>query len=74
MGNGYLRNVLYMCSISAIKYNKACKELYERLRAAGKKGKVALIADSNRHLKQALAIATKGTIYQADFKSTLQLN
>lgn len=72
MGNGYLRNVLYMCSMSAIKYNKACKELYERLRAAGKNGKVALIAVCNKLLKQAFAIATKGTVYQADFKSSLQ--
>ena len=74
MGNGYLRNVLYMCSMSAIKYNKACKELYERLRAAGKKGKVALIAVCNKLLKQAFAIATKGTVYQADFKSSLRQN
>jgi len=72
MGNGYLRNVLYMCSMSAIKYNKACKDLYERLRAAGKIGKVALIAVCNKLLKQAFAIATKGTVYQADFKSSLQ--
>lgn len=71
MGNGYLRNVLYMCSMSAIKYNKACKDLYERLRASGKNGKVALIAVCNKLLKQAFAIATKGTIYQADFKSSL---
>jgi transposase len=74
MGNGYLRNVLYMCSMSAIKHNKACKELYERLRAAGKKGKVALIAVCNKLLKQAFAIATKGTVYQADFRSRLNEN
>jgi transposase len=74
MGNGYLRNVLYMCSLSAIKYNKACKELYERLKAAGKKGKVALIAVCNKLLKQAFAIATKGTEYQEDFKSSLLKN
>jgi transposase len=67
MGNGYLRNVLYMCSMSAIKYNRACKELYERLRAAGKRGKVALIAVCNKLLKQAFAIAKKGTESQADY-------
>jgi transposase len=72
MGNGYLRNVLYMCSMSAIRYNKACKDLYERLRAAGKNGKLALIAVCNKLLKQAFSIATKGTIYQADFKSKLE--
>jgi transposase len=36
MGNGHLRSVLYMCSLSAIKHNKACKDLYERLKAKGK--------------------------------------
>lgn len=71
MGNGYLRNVLYMCSMSAIKHNKACKDLYDRLRAKGKRGKVALIAVCNKLLKQAFAIATRGTQYQADYKSSL---
>jgi transposase len=71
MGNGHLRNVLYMCSLSAIKHNKACKELYERLKAAGKRSKVALIAVCNKLLKQAFAIATKGTIYQPDYVSKL---
>lgn len=71
MGNGYLRNVLYMCSLSAIKHNGACKELYERLKGKGKRGKVALIAVCNKLLKQAFAIATKGTMYQPDYKSSL---
>ncbi len=71
IGNGYLRNVLYMCSLSAIKHNEACKELYDRLKAKGKRGKVALIAVCNKQLKQAFAIATKGTMYQSNHKSTL---
>ncbi|RYE57702.1 MAG: IS110 family transposase [Sphingobacteriales bacterium] len=70
MGNARLRNVLYMCSMSAIKYNKACRELYDRLRAAGKNGKVALIAVCNKLLKQAFAIATKGIAYQDEYRST----
>ena len=72
MGNGYLRNVLYMCSLSAIKHNKACKDLYERLTLKGKRGKVALIAVCNKLLKQAFAIATRETQYQADYKSSLR--
>lgn len=66
MGNGHLRNVLYMCSLSAIRHNKACKELYERLKAKGKRSKVALIAVCNKLIKQAFAIATKGTTYNAE--------
>lgn len=69
MGNGHLRNVLYMCSLSAIIHNKACKQLYDRLKAAGKRSKVALIAVCNKLLKQAFAIATKGTSYQSDYVS-----
>jgi transposase len=71
MGNGHLRNVLYMCAMTAIKYNKACKDLYERLRAKGKNGKVALIAVCNKLLKQAFAIAIWGTVYNADYCSQL---
>lgn len=70
-GNGHLRNVLYMCSLSAIKHNEACKDLYDRLKAKGKRGKVALIAVCNKLLKQAFAIATKGTAYRSDYKSSL---
>jgi transposase len=69
MGNDHLRNVLYMCSMSAIKCNKACKDLYERLKAKGKRGKVALIAVCNKLLKQAFAIATKLQMYQSEYVS-----
>jgi transposase len=68
MGNGHLRSVLYMCSLSAIKHNGACKDLYERLKAKGKQSKVALIAVCNKLLKQAFAIATKATAYQPDYR------
>ncbi len=30
IGNQKLRNLLFMCSFNACKYNKACRELYER--------------------------------------------
>lgn len=70
-GNGRLRNVLYMCALSAIRHNVACKALYERLKAKGKNGKLALIAVCNKLLKQAFAIATKGQVYQADYHSRL---
>lgn len=71
MGNGHLRNVLYMCSLSAIRYNKSCKDLYQRLKLKGKRSKVALIAVCNKLLKQAFAIATKQTPYQNNYNSSL---
>lgn len=43
MGMGQIRKVLYMAATSAIRCNKACKDLYERLRGKGKPYKVALI-------------------------------
>src|SRR5690606_8819973 len=57
MGMGTMRKVLYMAATSAIRCNRACKELYERLRAKGKPYKVALIAAVNKLIKQAFAIA-----------------
>lgn len=71
MGGGHLRSILYMCSMSAIKKNKACKELYDRLRAKGKNGKVALIAVCNKLLKQAFAIAKSGQKYDENYMSQL---
>jgi transposase len=67
MGGSSLRNLLYMCSMSAIKKNKACKDLYERIKAKGKNGKLALIAVCNKLLKQAFAIAKNGTKYNENY-------
>ncbi|MFD2284960.1 IS110 family transposase [Pedobacter petrophilus] len=64
MGMGQVRKVLYMAATSAIRCNKACKELYERLRAKGKPHKVALIAAVNKLIKQSFAIAKTGREYQ----------
>lgn len=43
-GRDDVRQVLYMAVLSAIRYNPDIKTLYERLRANGKKAKVALVA------------------------------
>lgn len=64
MGQGNLRAVLYLCSWSAIKHNKACKELYQRLLERGKPKMVALIAVVNKLIRQAFAIATKNQTYK----------
>ena len=57
IGNQKLRNLLFMCSFNACKYNKACRDIYERIVAKGKSKKLALIAVCNKLLKQAFAIA-----------------
>ena len=74
IGNQKLRNLLFMCSFNACKYNKACKDLYERLVAKGKSKKLALIAVCNKLLKQAFAIAKSGLIYDDTYRSTLAKN
>lgn len=71
MGGGRLRSILYMCSMSAIRTNRACKNLYERLISKGKNGKLALIAVCNKLLKQAFAIAKSGLQYNENHVSTL---
>ncbi len=72
MGNAKLRNLLFMCSFNACKCNKACKELYERIVAKGKSKKLALIAVSNKLIKQAFAIAKSGMCYDENFVSKLK--
>lgn len=74
MGNKKLRNLLFMCSFNACKYNKACRELYERIVAKGKSKKLALIAVCNKLLKQAFAIAKSGLIYDETYRNTLVKN
>ena len=69
MGGKELRSILYMCSLSAIKNNKACKELYLRLKAKGKNGRLALSAVSNKLIKQCVAIAKSESPYDENYFS-----
>jgi transposase len=68
-GGKNLRDVLYMCSMNAIKTNPTCKALYERLRAKGKTGKQALIAVCNKLLKQVFAVVKNNSLYQPNYCS-----
>ena len=71
MGTPKLRNLLFMCSFNACKYNRGCKALYDRIVAKGKSKKLALIAVCNKILKQAFAIVKNQLPYDAEYKSTL---
>jgi transposase len=70
-GNRKLRNLLFLCSFSACKHNRACREIYERITSKGKSKKLALIAVSNKLLKQSFAIATSGLSYDEKYVSRL---
>ena len=71
MGNPKLRNLLFMCSFNACKYNKPCKALFDRIVAKGKSKKLALIAVCNKLLKQAFSIVKNGIPYDNEYRSTL---
>ena len=71
VGNRKLRNLLFLCSFNACKHNKACKEVYERIVNKGKSKKLALIAVSNKLLKQSFAIAKSGRPYDETYISVL---
>ena len=72
VGNRKLRNLLFLCSFTACVHNKGCREIFERITNKGKSKKLALIAVSNKLLKQAFAIAKSGNPYDASHISVLK--
>ncbi len=67
MGKSQIRKLLYLCSWSVKRWNKKCKEMYERLITKGKAERVAKIALANKLLKQAFAIGKNKEKYREDF-------
>lgn len=68
-GDKDVRNLLFMCSFTAYKHNKGCAELFQRIVNKGKSPKLALIAVTNKLLKQILAIAKSGIPYDQNYRS-----
>jgi transposase len=60
-GRPQLRKVLYMATLAATRYNPLIKAHYQRLRAAGKVPKVALVACMRKLLTILNAMARSGT-------------
>jgi transposase len=73
VGNRKLRNLLFLCSFSAYKHNKGCKDMFERITNKGKSKKLALIAVSNKLLKQSFAIVKSGIPYDETHVSVLKV-
>lgn len=67
LGNGRIRQLLYMCSWTAKKCNPACVRLSERLQAAGKPPKAINIAVAHKLLRQAFAVATKNVDFSPEY-------
>src|SRR5437899_6213569 len=58
-GNARLRKALWMVVLNAVRCNPWLRQYYERLRAAGKPGKVAVIAAMRRLLTAVWSVATR---------------
>jgi len=67
LGQGRIRQLLYLCSWTAKRCNPACKALYDRLNALGKPPKVINIAIAHKLLRQAYAVATNEVDFSAEF-------
>jgi transposase len=63
-GNALLRSLLYNCAKSAKRFNTACKEIYQKLRAKGKPHKVAMVAVMHKLIRQFFAVVKNNTFYQ----------
>ena len=63
LGHANVRARLYMCAMTAIRYNTACKELFIRLVQKGKPKKVALLAVVNKMIHQVFAVMSKNEPY-----------
>jgi transposase len=67
MGNGRIRQLLYLCSWTAKSCNPSCKELSLRLAAKGKPAKVINIAIAHKLLRQAFAVAINNVEYSENY-------
>ena len=70
-GDTYLRSQLYIAALASIRFNAACKETYDRLKAKGKSGKVAVVAVANKLIRQAYAVVTNNQPYIDGYVSSL---
>ena len=60
LGSSQLRKLLYMCTWTAKKCNPGCKQMYDRMKQAGKPERVIKIALAHKLLRQAYAVGTSG--------------
>ncbi|MFN3481232.1 MAG: IS110 family transposase, partial [Thermodesulfovibrionales bacterium] len=66
-GSGFIRRILYLCAWSASRFNRDCKELYERLLMKGKSKKVAIVAVANKLIRQAFGVLRNNRQYVPSF-------
>ena len=69
-GDTHLRSQMYVAAFASIRCNAACRETYERLRARGKSGKLAVVAVANKLIRQAFSVVTNNQPYIDGFVSS----
>ena len=73
-GDTHLRSQMYVAAFASIRCNAACRETYERLRARGKSGKLAVVAVANKLIRQAFSVVTNNQPYIDGFISSYAKN
>ena len=73
MGKASIRKQMYISAWTAKFYNKACIELYARLKEKGKPERVIKIAIANKLLKQAFAVVKNKRMYDAGYVSQFKV-
>jgi transposase len=69
-GRAGVRSALYMASLSAARYNPALRAFYRRLRAAGERAKVALVAVARKLLVLLNALLRDGRPWNPELAKT----
>ena len=69
-GRADVRRTLYMATLVAVRHNAVCKTFYQRLLAAGKLKKVALVAAMRKMLTVLNAIAKSGKHWEDSLHTT----
>jgi len=68
-GKAYLRKLLLMCAWNAARFNRPCRELYERLVARGKPKRQAEVAVMHRLVKIAFGVLMSGEPYRGGWNA-----
>jgi len=66
-GRADVRTVLYMAALSAVRHDSAMRAFYQRLKAAGKPSKIALVACMRKLLTIINAILKSGVAWSATY-------
>jgi transposase len=66
VGHGRLRKILYLPAMAAVRYNPAATALSERLKEAGKKGKVVIVAVMRKLVHWMVAVLKTGTKFNPE--------